>query len=74
MFAGFADPFEVLFGQFPGAFDGLAAAGGEEHPVQIARGVAGEAFGEFDGRFGGVGPEWEERELFGLFGGGLGEL
>ena len=51
-----------------------AAAGGEEHPVQIAWGVVRQPVGQFDRGWGGVGPQREEVQCFGLFGGGLGKL
>ena len=36
---GLADQLEVLLGQLPRGLDGLAAAGGEEDAVEVARGV-----------------------------------
>jgi hypothetical protein len=69
-----ADELEVLLGQLPGGLDGLAAAGGEEDLVQVARGVAGEPVGQLDRVRVRVGPDREERQLLGLLGGGLGEL
>jgi hypothetical protein len=65
---------EVLLGQLPRAFDRFAAAGGEEHPVKVAGGVTGDARGEFDRGFGGVGPQREELQCLGLFGGRLGQF
>lgn len=40
---------EVLLGQLPRGLDGLAATGGEEDLVQVARGVVGEPLGQLDG-------------------------
>ena len=71
---GLAGELEVLLRRLPGGLDGLAAAGREEHPVEVARGVGRDALGQRDG--GGVRerPEREEGELGGLLGGRLGEL
>ena len=41
--ARLADELQVLLGQLPRGLDGLAAAGGEEHPVQVARASTGPA-------------------------------
>lgn len=71
---GFSGQLEVLLGQFPGTLDGLAAAGREEHPVQVARCVVGHPLGQLDGRRRGVRPQREERQLLGLLGRGLGKL
>jgi betaine-aldehyde dehydrogenase len=69
-----AGELEVLLGQLPGALDGLAAAGGEEDPVQVARRVVGDPRREVDRTGVRVGPEREERELGCLLGGRLGQL
>ena len=69
-----AGELEVLLGQLPGRLDGLAATGGEEDAVQVARRVARDPLGEVDGARVGVGPEREERQLGGLLRCGLGEL
>ena len=61
---GLADQLEVLLGQLPGRLDRLAAAGGEEHLVQIARGArrpAGRPAAMAVGM--GVGPDREVRQL-----------
>ncbi len=71
---GLAGQLEVLLGQLPRGLDGLAAAGREEDPVQVARRVVGDALGQFDRRRRGVGPQREEGQRLGLLGGGLGEL
>jgi hypothetical protein len=69
-----AGELEVLLGQLPGALHRLSAAGGEKDPVQVARGVAGEALGQLDRSGMGVGPQREEGQLGGLLGGGLRQL
>jgi hypothetical protein len=71
---GFAGQLEVVLRQLPRRLDRLAATGGEEHPVQIAGGVAGESLGEFDRAGRGIGPQREERQCLGLLGRGLCEL
>jgi hypothetical protein len=71
---GFAGQLVELLGQFPRALHRFAAAGGEEHPVQIAGGVVRQPVGQFDCGWGGVGPQREEVQCLGLLGGGLGEL
>ena len=71
---GLADELEVVLGQLPGGLDRLAAAGGEEDAVQVARRVVGDPLGELDGVRVGVGPQRHEGQLLGLLGGGLGEL
>ena len=50
---GLADELEVVLGQLPGGLDGLAATGGEEDPVQVARCVVRDPLGELDGVAGG---------------------
>jgi hypothetical protein len=72
--ARFSGQLEVLLGQLPGALDGLAATGGEEDAVEIARRVSGDPVGQFDGRRGGVGPQREERQCLGLLGCRLGKF
>ena len=69
-----AGELEVLLGELPRRLDGLAATGGEEDAVQVARRVARDPLREVDGTGVGVGPEREERELGGLLRGGLGQL
>ena len=71
---GFAGQLKVLLGHFPRGLDGLGAAGGEEHPVQVARGVARKALGELDRGWGGVSPQWEKGQSARLPGGDLGEF
>lgn len=39
---------------FQADLDRVAAAGGEEHPVQVAGSVVGQPLGQFDGRRGGI--------------------
>jgi hypothetical protein len=56
----------VVLRELPRGLDGLAASGGEEHPIEIAGRVVGEAVGQLDGRGMRVGPEREERELLRL--------
>lgn len=65
---------EVLLGQLPGGLDGLAATGGEEDLVEVARRVVGEPLGQLDGLRVGVGPHREEGELLALLVRRLGEL
>ena len=71
---GLAGQLEVLLGELPGRLDGLRAAGGEEHPVQVARGQVGQPLGQLDGLGMGVGPQREVRELGGLARARLGDL
>jgi hypothetical protein len=63
-----------LLGELPRGLDGLAAAGGEEHPVQVAGSVLGQPLGEVDRLRVRVGPQREEPELGGLLTRPLGEL
>jgi hypothetical protein len=74
VFTGFPGELEVLLGHFPGGLNGLGAAGGEEHPVQVARGVVREALGQLDRGRGCVSPQREELERARLPGGDLGEF
>ena len=60
---GLAGDLEVVLGQLPGGLDGLAATGGEEDPVEVARRVVGDPLGELDGVGVGVGPQRHERQL-----------
>jgi hypothetical protein len=69
-----ADELPVLLGQLPGGFDGLATAGGEEDPVEVAGRVARQPVGQLDRPRVGVGPQWEEGQLAGLRGGRLGQF
>jgi hypothetical protein len=50
-----------------------AATGREEHAIEVAGCVAGQAVGELDRRRVGIRPDREERELLGLLGGDLRE-
>ena len=59
---------------FHARLDGLAAAGGEEDPVEVAGREVGEPLGQLDRLRVRVGPQREERELLGLLGGSLGQL
>ncbi len=68
------DQLPVLLGQLPRRLHGLPATGGEEDPVQVARGVVRQPLGQLDGRRVRVGPQREERELRGLLRRRLGEL
>ena len=68
-----AGQLEVLLRRLPGRLHGLAAAGGEEDPVQIAGRRGGQPMGELDRGRVRVGPDREEGQLFGLAGGGLGQ-
>ena len=63
-----------LADDLPGGLDGLRAAAGEEHVVEVAGHELGEPLGELDG--GGVRstPDGRERELLQLRGGDAGEL
>jgi hypothetical protein len=72
--AGLSGELEVLLGQLPGALHGLAAAGGEEDPVEVARRVVREPLGQVDRRRVRVAPDREERQLGRLPRGGLGQL
>ncbi len=72
--ARLADQLPVLLGQLPGRLDGLAAAGREEDPVQVARRGLDQPLGQLDGPGVGVGPEREEGQVLGLLGRGLGQL
>ena len=65
-----AGELEVLLGELPRALDGLSAAGGEEHPVEVARRIVREALSELDRTRVGVGPDGEEGQLLGLLGSG----
>ncbi|SKV25463.1 Uncharacterised protein [Mycobacteroides abscessus subsp. abscessus] len=71
VFSGFSGQLEELFGQLPRAFHRLSATGGEEDTVQVARRVPGEAISELDRRLGGIRPQREIGEFFGLTGRGL---
>ncbi len=72
--ARLTDGLEVLLGQLPGRLDRLGAAGGEEHPVQVARGQPGQPFGQLDRARMGVRPEREVGQLGGLPGARLGNF
>ena len=72
--ARLADQLPVLLGQLPGRLDGLAATGGEEDPVEVARGGLGQPLGQLDRLGVRVGPQREERQVLGLLGGRLGQL
>ncbi len=63
----------VVLRELERGLDRLAAAGGEEHPVEVAGGVVGQPVGQLDGGGVRVRPDREERELLGLPRGGLGE-
>jgi hypothetical protein len=63
----------VVLREFEGGLDGLAAAGGEEDLVEVARCVVGEPVRELDRRGVRVGPDREERQRLGLLGGHLGQ-
>jgi hypothetical protein len=71
---GLALQLEVLLRELPGGLDGLAAADGEEHLVQVAGRADDHPLGQFDrGRVSGA-PQREVREFAALLGGGLGQL
>ena len=60
----FAGQLEELFGQLPRGLDRLAAAGGEEDPVEVSRTrPVGQPFGELDGPWVRIGPQGEEGQL-----------
>ena len=69
-----ADGLEVLAGQLPGRLDRLGAAGGEEHPVEVAGREGGQPPGQLDRRGVGVGPDREVGQLVCLLAGRLGQL
>ena len=69
-----AGQLEVLLGQLPGRLHGLGAAGGEEDPVEVARGQFGEPIGQLDGPRVRVGPEREVGQLRRLLPRGVGDL
>jgi hypothetical protein len=71
---GFADELEVLLGHFPRGLHGLGAAAGEEHPIQVARGIVCEPLGQLDRGWRGVSPQRKERQCLSLPGGGLRKL
>jgi hypothetical protein len=64
----------VLPGELDGGLHGVATAGREEHPVQVAGGVFGQSAGQGHGRFVGERPDREVGERLGLVAGGLGQL
>ena len=72
--AVFATELEVLARELDGGLHRVAARGREEHAVQIAGGVRGEACGELDGRLVRERPDGEVGELLGLPTGGLGQF
>ena len=72
--AWLADGLEVLLGQLPGRLHRLRAAGGEEHPVQVAGGQVGQPGRQLDGPRVGVGPQREVSQLRRLRRARLGEL
>ena len=72
--AGLADELEVLLRELPRGLDGLAAAAGEEDPVEVAGREPGDPLGELDGAGVGVRPQREERELLRLTGHRLADL
>ena len=74
MLGGLAGELEVVLGELPGRLDGLAAAAGEEHPVEVAGGVARDPLGQLHGLRVGVGPQRHEGQLGGLLGGRLGDV
>ena len=69
-----SDELPVLLGKFPRGLDGLAAAGGEKDPVEVARRIRRKTFREVDSSRVRVRPEREVRELLGLPRRHLGEL
>ena len=71
---GLAGQLEVLAGELQRRLDGLAAAAGEEHAVQVAGRERGDPRRELDRRRMRVGPVGEEAELLGLVGAGLGDV
>ena len=64
----FAAKFEILPREFPSGLNCFAAAGGEEHAVEIARCEVGEARCEFNRVWMGVGPDGEVLKRGGLLG------
>ena len=73
-FIGLPVSLKYCFASFQARLDGLAAAGGEEDPVEVAGGQRREPLGQLDRLGVGVGPQREERQLGRLLGGGLREL
>jgi hypothetical protein len=71
---GLAGQLEVLTAQLQRRFDGLAAAAGEEHAVQVAGRQRGDPGRQLDRRRVRVGPVGDEPELLGLVGSGLGDV
>ena len=71
---GLPTSFQYCLASFHGGLDGLATAGGEEDPVEVAGRAAGEPLGQLDRPRVGVGPQREERELARLRGGRLGQF
>ena len=64
----------VLPGELERRLDGLRAAAGEEHAVEVARGELGDPSGQLDRARVCVGPVRVEAELLGLVGAGLGDV
>src|SRR4051795_7499613 len=54
---------EVLLRDLPCRLDGFAAAGGEEHPVEVAGGQVAQPVSELDGGRVRIGPDREVRQL-----------
>ena len=65
--------FPVVLGELECRLNCLAAAGREEHPVEVAWRVSGQAIGEFDRVRVRVRPDRKEREFLGLLRGYLGQ-
>jgi hypothetical protein len=63
----------VLAGQLPCRLDRLAAAGGEEHTIEVARGQLGQSGRQLDRHRMGVGPQGEVGQRLGLLGHGVGD-
>ncbi|CAB4639471.1 unannotated protein [freshwater metagenome] len=70
---GLTHELPVLLGQLESALDGFATSRGEEHLVQIPRGIVSQFVCKLDGGRVSVGPEREEREFFSLLGSDLGK-
>ena len=71
---GLSPQLEVLAGQLPRRLDGVGAASGEKHPVQVTGGQFGQFRGEFDRRGVAVGPYREKPEGCRLVAGRPGQL
>ena len=63
MLAGLADELEVVLRQLHRRLDRIAAAGGEEDPVEVARRIAGQTLRDLDRLRVDIRPQRHERQL-----------